>query len=155
MSGLVDDPETLKAAGRMRALGVEPVLIRPGTTDDRPFVFSTTLRGLLDATPHTAAPDTYHSGQLMLERTFERTHVLLVACVPEYPETILGYVLVCGDVLVSIVVKGAFREMGLGRALIEALGVGPTYYAFRVPALVQFLRRVAPQCRFNAIALMG
>ena len=66
MSGLVDDPETLKAAGRMRALGVEPFLIRPGTTDDRPFVFSTTLRGLLDATPHTAAPDTYHSGQLML-----------------------------------------------------------------------------------------
>ena len=138
-------------------------IIRPGEDPDRNFVFSSILHTLKDLLPLVAGPDLYVSGQYMLERVFSQPHTLLTACLPDSPDTILGYVLVVHlvhdqlvqDCLVSILVKSAFRNMGIGNALFKALPAVPLSYAFRSASVSAFLVRHAPQVRYNPIALMG
>ncbi len=56
--------------------------------------------------------------QLVLDKLLEESRVV-VACVPDSPETILGYIVFEPNLLHYIFVKGAFRRFGIATSLLD------------------------------------
>ena len=99
--------------------------IRDMQEEDKPFIYSTWLRGLYYGSPAFEDMDrasffaNYHNivGALLSKS------IIKVAHLPESPDVILGYVVYSGHSLHWIFVKKAFRKMGIGRALIPESGI--------------------------------
>jgi GNAT superfamily N-acetyltransferase len=101
--------------------------IRPYTKTDKAFVLSTWLRGLyygdtwFSLIPKNIFMDNY---KLIAEKIVESPHtVILVACLPDDPDVILGYSIMYDDLatLHWMFVKKAWREKGIGKSLLPGM----------------------------------
>ena len=110
------------------------VLIRRGTPEDAGFVFSYWLRDAFERCR------TYRGmskalfmrlHHLVLERVVSRS-ILHVACDPEAPEVVYGFV--CAEpnasppILHYIYTKRRFRRCGIARQLLAAAGCGASFW---------------------------
>jgi len=100
------------------------VAVRPATSDDIAFIFSTWLHNFKSGSlfakriPYAVFFQNHHR---VLERILARPEVQsLVACPSDSPDTIVGYLIHEGNVVHYVYVKGAFRKLGVARALAVA-----------------------------------
>ena len=113
-----------------------PVLMRHATARDIPFLMSSYIRGLAAQSPWDKLDPNWHSAatHTLAERMLRQS--VIVACDPEDPDQCFGWI--CFDdvrrVLYWIYVKKAYRQAGLGTALMEFafLSVGPESDAIRI-----------------------
>lgn len=98
--------------------------IRDTISEDRPFIFSTFLRGLyygdpyLARTPKNSFMPAYHR---VLEHILDLPSVTVkVACLLDDPDVILGYAIIGGEdtVLHFVFVKSSWRGIGIARDLV-------------------------------------
>lgn len=99
-------------------------IIRDGVLDDRPFIFSTALRGLyygnvvMRETPKNIFMKRYHE---IFERIMDLPTVeIKVACLADDPSVILGYSIIGGNGTIAhwCFVKSAWRKIGIAKALV-------------------------------------
>lgn len=98
--------------------------LRPAVSDDQGFVFSTWLKGLRFGNPQMAkvpARTYFREQHKVITNIIIRGATVLVAHPPDEPGVIVGYVVAEPGVLHWLHVKNAFREMGVGRRLLEAV----------------------------------
>lgn len=100
----------------------ELVELRAEIEADRPFIFSTWLRGLRHANDHYELIDN--------EAYFKHQHALIetilddfgttirIACLKEDPSVILGYSVSKDNTLHWVFVKRSWRRIGLGKDLV-------------------------------------
>lgn len=100
------------------------VAVRPAITDDIAFIFSTWLHNFKSGSlfakriPYSVFFENHHR---VLEHILARPEVqALVACPSDSPDTIVGYLIHEENLVHYIYVKGAFRKLGVGRALAVA-----------------------------------
>ncbi len=128
------------------------VLMRRASGDDAPFVFSYWLRDHFERSRFAKGISksdymTFH--HLLLERIIARSTVW-VACDPEMPSVVYGFICVEGlDVLHYVYVKRRFRRMGIGGQLLSAAGMpaGPKVFTHLTDEGVG-LRRRFPEARY-------
>lgn len=95
------------------------VNIRPFLASDKPFLFSTMLRGLYHGNSfyNEIEQDAFYANYSnVVERLLERATVS-VACLPDEPDVILGYAITTPGVLHYCFTKHAFRHQGIQRKL--------------------------------------
>lgn len=94
---------------------------RAATRDDLPFIFDSYWRSYI---AYVGRPRS--SG---LQRLRDRLSLLwlrakfIVACDPENPSHLLGWICTEGSVIHYVYVKSAYREQGLARTMIAAAGL--------------------------------
>jgi GNAT superfamily N-acetyltransferase len=104
-----------------------PLEFRGPRPDDIGFIYSTFLKGLWhgnkqntllkDLRPSKSEFfDTYH--RKLTEILSNPFNTILVACLSEAPEIILGYSVFSGNTLHCMYVKKAYRGCGIGRLLL-------------------------------------
>ena len=102
----------------------KPISIRPGTADDASFIFSSWLKSYRQSYFARTISNTIYFDQhhAVLRRLIKRCSTD-IACNPEDPSQIYGYIVhesVTGIPVVHYVyVKQTFRNMGIGKALLE------------------------------------
>lgn len=100
----------------------ELVVIRGYKPEDKSFIFASWLRGLYYG-------DTFYSDikkQVFMENYHKIIEFILsrptteikIACMPDSPDTILGYSILGKDCLNWVFVKKAFRGIGIARDLV-------------------------------------
>lgn len=106
----------------------DPVILRAMVPGDLPYVFSTWLRDLRDADSSGLPDDLWFPAyRALVERILgDRTVLALVAAAADAPTEILGYV-VCEPeaVLEWVFVRKKFRQKGLAKRLLQAVGATP------------------------------
>ena len=119
-------------------------IVRPATSLDTAFVFSSWLRSLR---PHAPMLKTlFMRGQhALIESIIRRPGTQVsVLCLEEAPETILGWICWSKGTAHYVYVKADFRCMGFATRLLEATtGLDSVSYTHRTPA-VRFFGRYAP-----------
>lgn len=101
------------------------ISLRPAVSGDQGYLFSTWLKGLRFGNPLMAkVPSrTYFREQhKVITNIILRGATVLVAHPEGEPDVIVGYVVAEPGCLHWLHVKAAFREMGVGRQLLEAVG---------------------------------
>lgn len=103
---------------------------RAAKQEDLNFILSSWLRSYRDA-KRTVKNKDYFPGQQRLIGALAGKRNLVIGCDADTPEWIAGYA--CGQMLDDgsllldyVYVKQPYRERGIGRALIAALGWAPT-----------------------------
>lgn len=96
------------------------VLLREGNEDDYAFVYATWLKGLRHGNDWFEAidADCYFNKYKEVVRHLLHTSKLVVACLSDEPDVVLGYVVTRGPVLHWVFVKKAWRKLGIGKRLI-------------------------------------
>lgn len=118
---------------------------------DISFIFSSLLRSYEEVAVEKLriSVSVYYRGHHdLLMRVLERGQCLM-ACDPEDPDQIYGYVLYASDdhgqppCLHYLYVKGSFRRAGIGSALLRASGlleeIGPVAYSHEKPDFSKYL----------------
>lgn len=102
-----------------------PHLIRPAEMGDRGYIVQTWLESYRPSPWAQQLPDFgywSHFGHVgLVEALMDRSHVL-VACLPERPSWIYGWLAGDHDDLNYAFVRLEFRRQGIGRVLYEAMG---------------------------------
>lgn len=134
----------------------QDVQVRPAVATDRAFIFATWLKSLrFGSELEEVPPDLYYEGQhRIIEQLLDRCMVL-VAHAPEDPDTLLGWAVMDpldGFVLHYVYVKGAFRRLGIAKALLAGWDLVNMQYSHRTGALAWFKAKV-PSARFNPFAI--
>jgi GNAT superfamily N-acetyltransferase len=107
--------------------------IRPYTKEDANFILATWLRGLYYG--NSAFSDMpkdlfmYRYKSVVNTALVSPNVKILVACLKEDPNTILGYSIVSADgrAVVWVFVKSAWRKQGIGRALLPTEPIFATH----------------------------
>lgn len=112
--------------------------IRPYMPDDQNYILSTWLRSYHEQSPFAKSMRTriyfeYH--EKVAKRILERSDAVIVACLPDDPGVILGYLVherdqKLGNILHFCFVKGAFRGEKISRLLFRQAGIINTTEAF-------------------------
>lgn len=125
------------------------VEIRDAVDADRPFIFSTWLRGLKHANDYFELIENaaYFKNQHdIIERILNDFEVVvLVACLKEDPSVVLGYCVYKNERLDWVFVKKSWRSIGLARDLVPP-GITTVSHFTKVG---QSLLRKHPNVRFN------
>jgi hypothetical protein len=100
--------------------------VRPFRDEDIPFVFSSWLKSYRDSPAVRSVPNTnYYAGQhSLIEGLLQQPNaVILVACDPNDPSAIFGYMVAQTDPAVFhfFYTKHAFRGWGIAKTLASAL----------------------------------
>lgn len=98
--------------------------LRDGVADDHNFVKQTWLKCYRHSAFARAIRDSvfFRFHHPIVERILERPGTSVrVACLPDAPEVILGYLVHEGGVVHWVYVKGAFRRLGIASRLAENL----------------------------------
>lgn len=129
--------------------------LRALAADDLPFVFNSWLKSFRDAPAVQSIPNSiYFAGQHdRIDRILKSAGLAAaVACNPEDPTQIYGYIVAenatVGSVVHWVYVKHPFRGHGVARGLFAAVvgaGTGPVpfYYTHRVKASDRLVRERA------------
>jgi len=108
-----------------------PMVIRPFRPDDEAFVFSSWLNSHLPNRDIRIPKAIYYQEQHALIRELMSTDTFLVACAPDDPNLIFGWLagaeLSVGRVLDYIFVKPTYRRFGVARALLDDFGKVEAY----------------------------
>lgn len=94
--------------------------IRPFTETDRSFIFSTWLLGLYHGNDWFGEIDKdvyFKQYQQVIDALLKKSEVR-VACLPDEPDVVLGYVAYTGNTLHWVFVKKAWRKLGIATALV-------------------------------------
>ncbi len=99
-----------------------PVLIREKTADDRNYILATLSKGLLLEAPYRwMVKPVWRKHHAQLEALIDRASVL-VACNPEEPSHIFGYLISeedpVGPIVHYVYVKDLYRCTGIARRLL-------------------------------------
>lgn len=100
--------------------------VRLATDADLPFVYKSILKTFhFDSDARKIPQQAYFPGHgKKLEACLQRpTSKLAIACLPDDPATILGFLLAEGKLVHFVYCKAHFRRMGIARTLFEALGL--------------------------------
>lgn len=98
----------------------EQITIRPGVAEDGAFLFATWLRGLYHGNDWFGLIDKdayfayYH---IVISKILDKSEVL-VACLADEPDVVLGYAVYRDHVLHWVHVKKAWRKMGIAKMLV-------------------------------------
>ena len=105
----------------------DQVRLRPMIEDDLPFLFNSWLKSyrlsnFAEKITNTIYFEDHHK---LIERIVENSNILM-ACNPSDPSQLYGYVVSGkeGDILILhfLYVKHTFRNMGIGKTLLDAVG---------------------------------
>jgi GNAT superfamily N-acetyltransferase len=99
-----------------------PHLIRPAALGDRGYILQTWLESYRASPGAQQLPDfAYwsHFGHVGLVEALLEKHGALVACLPERPSWIYGWMCAGGKSLHYAFTRFEFRKQGIGRALFE------------------------------------
>lgn len=102
-----------------------PVKTRAVLPSDMPFIYSTWLRGLYYASPFWAEvdKDLFFSTYSRVVETLVARSTVVVACLPDDDDVILGYAVAEGPVLHWVQIKEPWRKQGLAKHLVSGLSV--------------------------------
>jgi GNAT superfamily N-acetyltransferase len=96
--------------------------IRPYKTEDKSFILATFLRGIYfgDSWFSLVPKDIFMINYAKIAEALLSRSYVAVACLTEDPDVILGYSMLSRDAKVVhfIFVKKAFRNQGIGKALV-------------------------------------
>lgn len=98
----------------------QPFQIRPAQASDLSFIYTTWLHGLYHSAPwwkEVSKTIFWANYRRVIEIILTHAEVN-VACVPESPDVVLGYVVHTGPVLHWMFTKKAFRRLGIAKALL-------------------------------------
>jgi GNAT superfamily N-acetyltransferase len=100
------------------------IALRPGTLEDQSFIFATWLQGLRhsnDTYKLMEADAFFRQYHKVIERILTAPETtVLVACLKEAPDVIVGYSVSSGDTLHWTHVKKAWRGIGIAKSLLPA-----------------------------------
>ena len=107
--------------------------IRPAKHSDYAFIYASFLKGVYYGNPWFSMipKDIFMQNYKPVADTliYSPNTAILVACLPDDPDTILGYSItqVQGDVLAWVYVKAQWRKHGIGRSLIPTTPTSVTH----------------------------
>jgi GNAT superfamily N-acetyltransferase len=96
-----------------------PILLRPGTSEDHPFVVDSWLQSYRASAIARDAGRAYLHDMKWIVRAWLARAALLVACDPEQPGAIWGWAVTRDAVLFYVYVRQEFRRQGIARALLR------------------------------------
>lgn len=124
-------------------------IIRPWSEADNNFVYSSWLRSFKTSHYAGSLPDNLYwpAYQVALEQILTQPNTrCLVACNPEFPDQIFGYIVFDepGEVVHYVYVKGPFRKLGIGSELLRFAtnGRAEVSYTFRTPDVQHLSKKV-------------
>lgn len=129
-------------------------VLRAGVPDDHNFIKQTWLKCYRNSAFARAIRDSvfFAFHHPIVERILARPGTAIrVACLPDAPEVILGYLVHEGGVVHWVYTKGAFRRLGIASRLAEGL---PADFAFthRTTEAEAMLRKY-PNATYNPYAI--
>lgn len=93
--------------------------VRPATPDDLRFVHSSWFMTYWKQyAKGRISPMVYGEMDRIIDQIIARSTVL-VTYLPEVPDEVLGYSVIEGDTVHAVYVKLPYREMGIGRGLVQ------------------------------------
>jgi hypothetical protein len=105
---------------------------------DRPFILSSWLKSYrnADTVVHVNNEDYYKGQADLINQLIDRSNVI-IACDPEYPTSMFGYVIYEDNVIHYIYCKFSFRRHGVATLLHDAAGQPSvaTHWTYVVPKL--------------------
>lgn len=102
-----------------------PLKFRSMTDGDVPFLVSTWIQSAFrNGLAAHVSNEIYYRRQRALVLRLLATDSVLVACDPEAPDVVFGWVCYRPGVLHHVVTKAAFKGLGIGRQLLERAGFG-------------------------------
>lgn len=108
------------------------IAVRPGTADDVDFIYATWLRSYRHSSAFAAPISNeifFPSHHLIVERILARKSTsVYIACLPEDPQTIFGYLITEGfykPIIHFIYVKEAFRKQSIATILLQNAKLDP------------------------------
>jgi hypothetical protein len=110
---------------------VPPYVLRSMVPDDEAFIFTSWIKGFHQVTPMNFCPSSVYLPQqrLIITRLLE-TATTLVACLPEKPDDIIGYIVyeIVGGLMVVhwMYVKSLFRHNTVATSILQSLYPGVT-----------------------------
>lgn len=105
----------------------DEIIIREGTENDLPFFYNSFLHHYKHGSAHTKFIhdiNYYNELHYIISRCLERKgNVLKFVALKNDPDVVLGYIWANKEVetIYYVYIKKAFREMGIGRMLLEAV----------------------------------
>lgn len=96
------------------------ITIRPGNADDKNFIYATWLRSLYYGSQMRKIEQGafFKAYPAVLDLLLKKPATVLVACLNEDPNVILGYAILEPEVLHWVYVKEAWRKQGIAKSLI-------------------------------------
>lgn len=94
-----------------------PIQVRAATEADLPFVYSSWYKAHRPFQKHVGIAE-YADGHNARMRRLVGTSEVRIACSSEYPDEILGYAVIEGDVAHFIYTKACYRRMGIASGLV-------------------------------------
>jgi hypothetical protein len=98
------------------------ITVRPGAQSDRPFIFSTWLRGLRYGNDYfelIESSNYYENHHKIIQDILDDgSTVINVACLKDDPDVILGYAVYAMDRLHYVHVKASWRKIGVARMIV-------------------------------------
>lgn len=128
--------------------------VRPGRDSDKNFILATFLRGVYygdswySFIPKDIFMNNYkYTAEALLENP---NTIVMIACLPDDPEVILGYALLGNNyqLLHFVYVKSAWRQKGIAKALVPSRLTEVTH----LTAVGKILMKKFPDLIFNPFA---
>lgn len=128
--------------------------LRTYKKEDEAFVMATMLRGLYYGNEFfNLMPDknAFMDNYKLICQALIQKHIVVVACLKDDPDTILGYSLTSADgsTIHFCFVKKAWRKQGIGR---ELLPKAPKLFSHFTTLGLDLVKKF-PDCTFNPFAL--
>jgi hypothetical protein len=116
-----------------------PFAMRPASEGDAPFIVDSWMLSYRPSAVARDAGGAYIRGQkAKIRRLLSRANIL-VACLPEDPETILGWSATEATVVHFVYVKREFRRLGIASSLLSPFLGEATTYTHRTPCVSSFI----------------
>jgi hypothetical protein len=134
---------------------IAEVVVRPMVETDRSFVLATWLNSYRHGAPATRklSTDLYYRHHHPLAEAALTRSTVSVACLPDTPNVILGYLIVEGPVIHFAYVKQAFRRMRVLSQLLDDSTLPPDLADVAVTHgthnFFDWLHAKYPACVFN------
>lgn len=129
--------------------------IREANGDDIPFIYSTWAKSYKDDSSIGRSCRNsifFRSFIYVIDMILKRDGIsVAVACNPEAPYIIYGYMVAEPNILYYSFTKLAFLRFGIAKSLYEYLG-SPKFYAFKTVSVIPILDK-HPQLDFNPFVL--
>ncbi len=114
--------ETAPKVDAVFAKPTTTVLIRPASSSDQAFVLDSWLRSFGQGRTwfwRGVHGDRFYSGHRKIAEDLLSRGLVLVACLEQVPDAVLGWMCVEGDCLHYVYVKSKYRKKGVARELLR------------------------------------